>query len=422
MPEGGSPRTVRRRTWLVAVLAVTLLAASSVTWVAVSRAEEREDRLDTNRELVARGCAGLLREELYASVPDDERGVLDEFGTLLQPRQESRALLDCTLAWGGDGGTSEADVQARVRAEAVPERMSPAALTGDFGLPLPPSAAGGVGAVDRWDGDSVAASLLVDCPKGLEGRGRSTRDLLVSVDLPSEAGEYSDESDIPEADRLATARTAAKVANWVSRKQGCGSEPLRTEPGGAPDKAPKLCAWLSPEAQRLAPGEWTFDGNDSAYSRRAGACGGRWDDTAGSPDHLAVVAADAESWSGVLARGAYEDHAEKAPGPGPGAPAAHDEPVTVERSGDDPRLALWARSACVAGPTYHRVTVTPAFDFGRGPEEDEVVLGPKDQRRISRQARAVLDRYLAAPDGWPRRSHCRGTKIVGEVAEWRERD
>ncbi|MFK4070750.1 hypothetical protein [Streptomyces sp. NPDC029674] len=420
MPGGGASRTARRRTWLTAALVVTVLAASSVTWVAVSRAEEREDRLDANRELVARGCAGLLREEAYASVPDDARAVLDEFGTILRPRQQSRALLDCTLAWSGDGSVSDGDVRARVRAEAAPDRTSPAALTGGFGLPLPPGAVGGMGSADRWDGGSTTtASLLVDCPQGLRGRGRTTRDLLVSVELPSEA----DEGDAPEAERLAAAGMAARITNWVSRKQGCGGEPLRTTPGGAPRKAPKLCAWLSPKALRLAPGQWILDGNDSAYSRRTGTCGGRWDDTTGSsPGHLAVVAAGAESWSGVLARGAYDDHAGDLQVPDPEKPVSHDEPVTVERSGDDPLLALWARSECVAGPTYHRVTVTPEFDFDQAPGEDEAVLEPKDQRRLSRQARAVLDRYLAATDGWPRRSRCGRTEIVGEVAEWRERD
>ncbi|MEW2386911.1 hypothetical protein AB0933_00975 [Streptomyces venezuelae] len=422
MPEKGTPRT-RRRTWLVAALAVTLLAASSVTWFAVSRAEEREDRLDANRELVTHGCAGLLREEMYASVPDDARGVLDAYGTLLRPGQESRALLDCTLAWGDGGGRAEADVRARVRAEAVPDRTSPGSVTGDFGLPLPAGATGSVGAADRWDGGAVAtAALLVDCPAGLHGRGRTSRDLLVSVDLPSDT-EGADVHGIPKAERLAVARTAAKVTNWVSRKEGCGSEPLPTEPGAAaPAKAPELCAWLRPKGLGSTPGEWSYDGNDKTYNRRAGACGGRWDDTAGSPGHLTVRAAGAESWSGVLAAGAYEEYADRALVPDPAAPAPHDRPLTIERSGNDLQLALWARSECVAGPTYHRVSVTPEFDFDYGHEDGKVVLEPKDQRRLSRHVRTVLDRYLSAPDGWPKRSHCRGTKIVGEVAEWRGRD
>ncbi|MET8682969.1 hypothetical protein ABZV77_02040 [Streptomyces sp. NPDC004732] len=425
MPETGAPR-VRRRTWLVAALVVTLLAASSVTWFAVSRAEEREDRLDANRELVTRGCAGLLREELYSSAPDDERGVLDAYGTLLESGQESRALLDCTLAYVGDGGASAAEVQARVRAEAVPDRTSPGGVTGDFGLPLPPSATGSTGATDRWGtGAAASASLLVDCPKGLDGRGRSVRDLLVSVELPSDADD-ADEYDVPKAERIAAARTAAKVANWVARKQGCGSEPLRTEPGGAAAKAPELCAWLSPKGLGSTPGKWSYGGNDSVYNRRTGACGGQWEDTAGSPGHLTVKAAGAQSWSGVLAGGAYGEYADKSlvpdpRNPGPGT-ASHDKPVTVEQSGDDPQLALWARSECMAGPTYHRVSVTPEFDFDYGLEEGKVVVEPKDQRRLSRKVHTVLDRYLAAPDGWPRRSQCHHTKIMGEVAEWRGRD
>ncbi|WP_409238167.1 hypothetical protein [Streptomyces sp. PA5.6] len=416
----GAPPT-RRRTWLVAALAVTLLAASSVTWFAVARAEEREDRLDANRELVARGCAGLLREDMYASAPDDVRGVLDAYGTLLRPGQESRALLDCTLAWGdGDGGTA-AGVRARVRAEAVPDRTSPGPVTGDFGLPLPPSATGSTGTADRRDGAVATASLLVDCPKGLHGRGRVTRDLLVSVELPSGADD-ADVYGVPKSERLAVARTAAKVTNWVSRKQGCGSQPLRTGPGAAPAKTPELCAWLSPKGLGSTPGKWSFDGNDTTYNRRTGTCGGRWDDTAGSPGHLTVRAAGAQSWSGVLAAGVYEEYAGKALVPDPEAPAGHDKARTVEQTGNDLQLALWARSECVAGPTYHRVSVTPEFDFDHGIEDGEVVLEPKDQRRLSRHVRTVLDRYLSAPDGWPKRSHCRGTKIVGEVAEWRGRD
>ncbi|MEU1116227.1 MULTISPECIES: hypothetical protein [unclassified Streptomyces] len=416
MPVTGAPRRPRKRTWAAAALVLTLLAAASVTWVAVSRAEEREDRLDANRALVARGCAGLLREELYASVPDDERAVLDAFGTMLRPGGQSRALLDCTLAWEGDGSAS--GVRARVRAEPVRGRTDPDPLSGDFGLPLPPGAVGGVGSAGRWDDGTVAAALLVDCPKGLHGRGGAVRDLLVSVQLPTDGDAY----DVPKADRLAAARTAAKVTNWVTRKQGCGGEPLPTEPGRASAKTPRLCAWLSPKALRLTPGRWRFTGNEAVYNRRSGACGGQWDDTAGSPGHLTVRAAGAESWSGVLAAGAYEAYAQDGAVPGPGAPDSYDKPVTVEESGDDPQLTLWARSECVAGPTYHRVTVTPALDFDRGMEKGRVVLEPKDQKRLSGRARAVLKRYLAAPDGWPRRSHCGRTRIVGEVAQWRERD
>ncbi|MFF1376304.1 hypothetical protein [Streptomyces sp. NPDC058308] len=414
MPKEGASRAARRRTWLTASLVGVLLVASSVTWIAVSRAADREDRFAANQEQLTRACAGLLPDALRSFVPDDERGVLDEFGTMLRPRQPSRALLDCSLSWGGGGDAWEPDARARVRAEAVLTRTPPDEVTGDFGLSLPESAMGAVGSDDRLHGSAVTASLLVDCPNGLSGRVRSARDLLVSVELPSEAEEYH----VPKADKRLAARTAMRVADWVTGKQGCGGEPLGT--GGAPAsaKAPKLCAWLSPEELRLTPGKWSFAGSDTAYSRRAGECAGRWDDTLGSPGDLTIKAAGAQSWSGVLAAGAYDRYQDGAQVPDPKAPSTVGRPVTVERSGDGPELALWARSECVAGPTYHRVTVMPEFDADSTLEDDTLVLERADQRRISQRARAVLDRYLKAPDGWPRRAHCRDTKVMGEVARW----
>ncbi|MEU7580221.1 hypothetical protein AB0B50_21795 [Streptomyces sp. NPDC041068] len=422
MPEKGALRAVRRRTWLLAALVVTVLVAASATWFAVSTAEDRDELMAARQEQLERGCAGLLPGELSSFATTDGPGVLVEFGTMLRPRQESRALLDCTLSWGDVEDAWEPDAQARVRAEAVLTRTASAPmLDGGFELPLPDSALGSVTTEDRLRGSTVSASLLVDCPKGLTGRVRPARDLLVAVDLPSTA----DENHVPKDDRLLASRTAADVANWVTRKQGCGVEPLSTEPAGAPAKAPKLCTWLSPEALRFTPGDWTFDGNATTYSRRTGTCGGRWDDIAGSPGELTIKAVGAESWSGVLATGAYDHHQDNGyvPDPDkrtdPGERPDPDKPVTVEESGDDPQLALWARSECVAGPTYHRVTVTPQLDFDYGPQEGRAVLEPEERRRLSRQARAVLDRYLAAPDGWPRRSHCRDTKVMGEVAQWR---
>ncbi|UFQ18843.1 MULTISPECIES: hypothetical protein [Streptomyces] len=413
MPGVGA---ARRRTWIVSGLVALAVVASSVTWLVVSRAGDREERLAANQRQLARACAGLLPRELGAFVPDDKSGVLDEFGTMLSPREESRALLDCTLSWGGGDDAWEPDAQARVRAEAALTRTAPPPSDGSFGLPLPDSALGTVSTDDRLTGSTVSASLLADCPKGLTGRVRPSRDLLVTVDLPSAEDEY----DVPEADRLLAARTAVRVADWVAKKQGCGGAPLRSASGAAaPAKVSKLCAWLSAKALPLAPGEWTFDGNMSTYSRRTGACGGRWDDPAGSPAELTVKAVGAESWSGVLAGGAYESHRGNARVPGADDPAAAGEPVTIQESGDDPLLALWARSQCVAGPTYHRVTVTPQLSFTEGTREGTAVLEPKERRQLSRKARAVLDRYLAAPDGWPRRAHCRDTKVMGEVAQWR---
>ncbi|QEU91031.1 hypothetical protein CP970_09190 [Streptomyces kanamyceticus] len=418
----GALRAARKRTWLVVSGLVVVVAASSVTWFAVAADRERDEIRAANEGQFTRACAGLLPDELRSFMPDDERGDLDEHGTMLRasgaggPRQESRALLDCTLSWGERGAGWEPDARTRVRAEAALGRTDPLTADGGFELPLPESALGSVSTSDRFGGSTVTATVLADCPKGLTGRVRPSRDLLVTVDLPSREGEY----DVPKPERLLASRTAARVANWVTKKQSCGGEPLSTEPGRDRTGASEVCDWFNPKALRLSPGRWSFGGNAKTYSRRTGACGGRWDDTMGSPRHLGIRAADAASWSGVLANGAYDSHQDSGDVPGPGKGSAHDKPMTIEESGNDPQLALWARSRCDAGATYHRVTVTPEIDFDLGIDEGKAVLEPKDLRRISARARAVLDRYLAAPDGWPRRSHCRDTKVMGEVASWRD--
>ncbi|MEU5957148.1 hypothetical protein [Streptomyces sp. NPDC047525] len=405
-------RAVRRRTWLVVAGVAALALAATGTGIAVSQSQGRDDLIAANRDQLNRACAGLLPEELSSFVPDDSAGVLEEYGTLLTSRQQSRALLDCTLSWGGDAGGLEPDAQVRVRAEAVLGKAQ--APAGDFELPLPSGTLGGTGSSeDRLDGSQVSATLLTGCPKGLSGRVRPSKDLLVSVDLPSHA---DSEYDIPRSDRLLASRTAVRVADWVSREQGCGTEPLAD--AAKPRSAAALCDWLSPKALKFARGGWRFDENDTVYSERAGTCGGQWDDTAGWAAGLKVKAAGAQSWSGVLASGAYESFGDSGHVPGTEQSRHERGPegqLTFDMPGDDPLLALWARSVCDGGPTFHRVTVTPALDFRH---QNEVVVDKKEWRRISADARAVLDRYLAADDGWPRRSHCRDTEIMGEVEQW----
>lgn len=124
-------RDVQRRTWLVVAGVAVLALVAAGTGFAVSRSQERDDRLTANRDQLTRACAGLLPAELSSFVPDDSAGVLDEYGTLLAPRQQSRALLDCTLSWGGGGERQEPDAQVRVRAQAVLGRAD--APGGDFG-------------------------------------------------------------------------------------------------------------------------------------------------------------------------------------------------------------------------------------------------------------------------------------------------
>ncbi|MCX4670858.1 hypothetical protein OG453_29890 [Streptomyces sp. NBC_01381] len=397
-------RDVRRRTWLLVAGVTVLAVAVAGTGIAVSRSMEHSEQLAADKEQLADACAGLLPEGVGYLLPDDTAGELREYGTMLRPGQQSRALLDCTVRWGED------EAQVRVRAEAVLGQA--AAPGGGFAVPLPSSALGGAGGTDGIGPQQVSATLLASCPKGLTGRVRPSEDLLVSVDLPSSA---DNSYDVPKSERLDASRTAVRAADWVSRKQGCGGQSLNVRKAA---DGSALCHWLSPKALKFSPGRWRFDGNDKTYSERAGSCGGEWDDTAGWAEERKVKAASAESWSGILAAGAYESHAGS--GYVPGSSQSTHKPdsegqLRIEESGDDPQFALWARSACEAGPTYHRVTVVPAFDFQH---QDAVVLDKQDRRRFSAQARAVLDRYLAAADGWPRRSHCRNTEIMGEVEEW----
>ncbi|MFG2765148.1 hypothetical protein [Streptomyces rubiginosohelvolus] len=416
-----------RRAWFPYALAGGVLAlavAGTVVWFSADRAQQRADNL---RQL-DRACAGLLPgERLRGFVPADGAGVLEEYGTMLDPGQESRALLNCTLSWGS--GRWEPTHRVRIRAEAqiaAQVEAAEAAEAGDrhisdFPLPLPPGVTGGTGADDRVEGSEVSASLRVECPGGLRGRKAPSRTLQVSVELPSKA---DSDHDVPAADHLLAARTAVATANWVTERQKCGAKPIRTDASPRPAAGPaptKLCAWLDPGGLEFAQDTWEFSG-DGAYNRRAGFCSGRTTGY-GAPPGLPVVEVTAESWSGEFARGAYERHSDAGTAPGQRAPspARRDGSVVIRASAFSPKLALWAKSECDGGTGYHRIAVTPALDSGNGDgaeEEKEVVVEGSDRKRLSADARATLDRYLAAADGWPGRTNCRATTILGEVEEW----
>ncbi|MFF2224313.1 hypothetical protein ACFVV7_13460 [Streptomyces globisporus] len=395
--------------------------AGTLVWFSADRAQQRADNL---RQL-DRACAGLLPgEPLRGFVPADRAGVLEEYGTMLDPGQESRALLNCTLAWGS--GRWEPTHGARIRAEAqiaAQVEAAEAAEAGfrhisDFPLPLPPGVTGSTGADDRVVGSEVSASLWVECPGGLRGRKAPSRTLQVSVELPSKA---AGDRDVPAADHLLAARTAVATANWVTERQKCGGKPIRTDASPRPAAGPTptdLCAWLDPEGLEFARDTWEFSG-DGAYNRRAGFCSGRITGYGGLAG-LPVVGVTAESWSGEFARGAYERHTDVGTAPGQRAPspARRDGSVVIRTSAFSPKLALWAKSECDGGTAYHRIAVTPEFDTGSGDEEKKVVVEGTDRKRLSADARATLDRYLAAADGWPGRTNCRATTILGEVEEW----
>ncbi|MFD0423999.1 hypothetical protein [Streptomyces parvus] len=421
-----------RRAWFPYALAggvLALVVAGTVGWFWADRAQQRTDNL---RQL-DRACAGLLPgERLRGFVPGDGAGVLEEYGTMLDPGQESRALLNCTLSWGS--GRWEPAHRVRIRAEAriaaqveeAEEAEKGIPRVSDFPLPLPPGVTGSTGSDNRVRGSEVSASLRVECPGGLRGRKAPSRTLQVSVELPSKA---DSEYDVPATDHLLAARTAVATANWVTERQKCGAEPIRTDASPRPAAGPtptELCAWLDPEELEFARDTWEFSG-DGAYNRRAGFCSGHTTGYGGPPG-LPVVEVTAESWSGAFARGAYERYTDVGTAPGQRAPSPvrRDGTVVIKASAFySPRLALWAESECDGGAAYHRVEVTPALDSGNrkdaeeeDAEEKKVVVEGADLKRLSADARATLDRYLAAADGWPGRANCRATKVLGEVEEW----
>lgn len=409
-----------RHAWLphaIAGGALAVVVAGAVAWFAVGRAQQRAANLDQ----LDRACAGLLPgEQLRGFVPGDGPGVLEEYGTMLDPGQESRALLNCTLAWGT--GRWEPEHRVRIRAEAHIAAQAEEAGTEDrvisgFPLPLPPGATGSTGTEDRVEGSEVSASLQVECPGGLRGRSRPSRTFHVSVELPSKA-EY--DHDVPATEHLVAARTAVAIANWVTERQECGRKPIRTDASPRPAEGPtptELCAWIDPEELEFAREEWEFSG-DGTYNRRAGFCAGH-STGFGAPEDLPVSGMTAESWSGEFARGAYERHTnvKTAPGQRAPSPAAPDGSVVIKTSAFSPKLALWAESVCDGGPSYHRVAVSVSIGSGNE-EEEEVVVEGRVRKRLSADVRATLDRYLAAADGWPQRAHCHGTKVLGEVEEW----
>ncbi|WP_282696203.1 hypothetical protein [Streptomyces sp. CC208A] len=407
-------RGIRGRRWLLyATVGGTLAAvvAGVAVWFSVDRTRQRAAELDR----LASACAGLLpHEQLRDFVPGNGAGVFEEYGTMLAPDQESRALLDCTLSW--NKGRWEPETLIRVRAEAliatqVAEIDAGDRSVGDFPIPLPPGTRGGTGADDRLNGSEVSASLQVECPRGLRGRSRPSGRFAVSVELPSKA---DSEYDVTAADRLTAARTAVTVANWVAGHQNCGREPIRTDasPHQVEGATPtELCAWMDPEELGFAEEEWEFAG-DGTYDRRVGSCAGHITGY-GSPPGAPIVGVTAESWAGESARGAYERHTRA--GTAPGRRAGSPESTAVKDVGPSPRLSLWAESVCDGGPSYHRITLTPAL--GSEDEKEALVEGPL-RTRFSTDARTALDRYLAAPDAWPQRAHCHDTEILGEVEQW----
>ncbi|MGW7367516.1 hypothetical protein ACWGI8_29880 [Streptomyces sp. NPDC054841] len=392
-------------------VALTVLAALVAGGLPVALAVLHDRQLSDNRAQLERACAGLLPvAELGRFLPDDSAGVLTEYGTLLDPDQDSRALLDCRLSWGGGPEKWEPDAEVRVRGEALlaPVTEVPGERVGEFPFRLPPNAQGSLHLDDRLDGAEAIASLLLDCPKGLPGRVRPSRDLHVEVGFPADG-----EHELTEQERLLVAGTAVDVANRIAERHHCGTARLTTDRWTPPD-GPSLCAWLDTEVLRIEGFAETdgWDGsNNPRYSTRSGVCESHWTGSGRDPGHAEIKAVKAESGSALMPP---EPVGASAPRPGSPGPwnGQTDSRGNALIPNEDLDVEVWARSICDGGRSDHRISVTPHLVFGVG---HTATLTLAERRQISRAARAVLDRYLAAPDGWPKKAHCRDTDILGEV-------
>ncbi|MEU9608768.1 hypothetical protein [Streptomyces sp. NPDC048057] len=363
----------RPRTWGALALAALVLVGAGAYAV---RAYTARQQLADNQQQLADACWGLLpRDHLRPHLPHDTAGRLVEYGTLLHPDQESGALLDCRLAWGGVSAEVRATAPLRPGPDA-PDTVQPPDAA--FPLALPANA---LGSADG-DDDTAAAVLVVTCPNGLARRtGRST-DLQVRVSLPLARPGTPEEPDGPT--RTEAARTAVAVADRIAVRQGCGGTPLG-ELRAAPTRPDaSLCHWLDADALGLA-GTWTSRPT-GPYATRAGHCELRARPVPQRPGD--IVAIEATSASGAWSR----DIAEQ------------------QQGAALPHFTARATARCGGASTYHQVVVRTLDSavVDRQPSREQLA----EQRRL---ARTVLDRYVAAEGAWPDRSGCRGTRVLEEA-------
>lgn len=393
------------------VLCVLAAALAATGWLVLRDGRDREGgHLAENTRQLREACKGALPlRELRDLVPDDSPGRLRAYGTMLDARRHSRTLLDCRLEWGDGRAVS---VRAEALLSEVPQELRADDLTGGGGphLYAAPGVTGQYGDRGGW--------LVTECLGGLRGRARESTDLYVT------AGVTGAGRDGWEASALRSLRTAVHVANTVAREQGCGGDPLprparivAVSDAENDQRGQRSCDWMRPDTLPVAGGTWSTAG-DQQQSPRLNACESRWlSADYRRPERWEVSGVSAASWSGVLGRTAYDSYEGSGEVPAWEPPAGGRERdrdgEEIDAEASDPQLALWARSVCDGGPTYHRVSVTPEIEV-----RARVELGRADRERLSRAARTVMDRYLTAEHGWPRTAHCRDTTMLGEVEEW----
>ncbi|MFD7496245.1 hypothetical protein ACFV8T_28305 [Streptomyces sp. NPDC059832] len=402
---------------------LVLVATGAVFLLGADRSDS-SGHAAANRAQLKRACAGLLPyEELRGLVPDDVAGAVGQYGTMLRPDEDSRSLVNCSVTWPGYGSV-------RVRAVALISRM-PMTVRAEDILPGGDDEGYEAPGVTGRAGKDGRAWVVAECPGGLEGRVREVSGMYVTadVDLPVPGKGES-------VEHLADFRTAVQVANGITAAQKCGGPPLRTPTrvvdtyeahvttdadGGnmevvgidEPGLGVKKCRGLGERAG--FPGKWTASG-DLQDSRLLSVCDAtildRKDpaDTDPTPPDGEVVDVSAASWAGPLGESANGQYYRT----GDSFGFREGERTKVIPDSEPHELALWARSECAAGTTYHRVTVRTETS-----SLDSRTLSEAERTTFSEDVRKLMDSYLADPGGWPEQQRCHDAEILGEVEGWR---
>ncbi|MFF3955299.1 hypothetical protein ACFYY1_19020 [Streptomyces sp. NPDC001890] len=414
----------RLRKPLLIGLPLVLLVTGVVLFPEGGGRPDEQRHVAANRAQLKRACAGLLPyEELRGLVPDDVAGEVTQYGTVLDPDEDSHSLVNCSVTWPGHGSV-------RVRAVAIISGI-PMTLRAEDILPGVDNdgyeAPGLTGRVD----ERGRAWVVAECPGGLAGRAREVPGMYVAADV-----------DLPvpgkgkQAGYLRGLRTAVRVANGITAAQKCGGSPLKPPTrvldtyeahvtkdadGGnievvridEPGLGVKKCRGVGRRAG--FPGKWTASG-DLQDSRLVSVCTAtvldRMDPihTDPTPPDGAVVEVSAASWSGPLRDSADAQYRNDGDGFGfREGERTRDIPESGSRE-----LALWAGSECAAGSTYHRVTIRMETN-----DLSAYTLTGTERTKYSKDARKLMDSYLADPDGWPRQQGCHESRILGEVEGWR---
>ncbi|MEK8142142.1 hypothetical protein NKH18_04970 [Streptomyces sp. M10(2022)] len=111
-------------------------------------------------------------------MPDDVAGTVSQYGTVLEPDEDSRSLVNCSLTWPGHGSV-------RVRAVALISRM-PTTVRAEDILPSGDEAGYEAPGTTGWVARGGRTWVVAECPGGLEGRVREVSGMYVTadVDLP----------------------------------------------------------------------------------------------------------------------------------------------------------------------------------------------------------------------------------------------